>query len=373
MRLHYSITLLFIFLNFGCKKDKSHLEPNKAKRIVLVYMEANNNLKPEAMMSINGMESGVAAIDGMLLVFIKSEDNVSYLLKIKADSNPYTIKSDTIKIYNNSEPSSASLMSTVIKDVQLNYPSDSYGLVLWSHATAWAPPSVPRLKSFGYDRGVEMDIFDLKNAIPDNLDFIIFDACSMASIEVLMELKDKAKYIIASPSETIADSYPYQLITRELFKDLGQLDRVAKCYFDYYNSKVGLKRSATISLIKTSELGQLAQKFKSIIQVEKKIGDVLTSANVQRLDYSDTFPVPTYDFEDLILKNFTDSPERKNVLEQLNKTILFHAHTPLFLDKPINISSGITSSIVPENNSYFNYYKKLLWYNTSGLNLMMGD
>ena len=32
-------------------------------------------------------------------------------------------------------------------------------------------------------------------------EFILFDACLMSSIEVLYDLRDKAKYVIASPAE----------------------------------------------------------------------------------------------------------------------------------------------------------------------------
>lgn len=42
----------------------------------------------------------------------------------------------------------------------------------------------------------------MAKAIPfnkENLEFILFDACLMSSIEVLYDLRDKAKYVIASP------------------------------------------------------------------------------------------------------------------------------------------------------------------------------
>ena len=38
-----------------------------------------------------------------------------------------------------------------------------------------------------------MDVIELKNALPNNFDFLIFDAYNLPSIEVLYEFKDKAK------------------------------------------------------------------------------------------------------------------------------------------------------------------------------------
>ena len=51
-----------------------------------------------------------------------------------------------------------------------------------------------------------MEIDDLAKGLPDDLfDFILFDACYMASVECTYELRNKAEYILASPTETMAD------------------------------------------------------------------------------------------------------------------------------------------------------------------------
>src|SRR5690606_42061570 len=106
------------------------------------------------------------------------------------------------------------VMKRVITDAMERFPSQSYGLILWSHATGWIPPPAGKikLKSFGDDQGDEMDIKELKNALPNNLDFILFDACSMASVEVLYEIKDKAKHFIVSQCEAVANRMPYNNI-----------------------------------------------------------------------------------------------------------------------------------------------------------------
>ena len=47
-----------------------------------------------------------------------------------------------------------------------------------------------------------MEITDFAMALPDHLfEFIIFEACNMAGIEVAYELRNKAAYIMASSAQ----------------------------------------------------------------------------------------------------------------------------------------------------------------------------
>ncbi|WP_432713236.1 clostripain-related cysteine peptidase [Pedobacter sp.] len=96
-------------------------------------------------------------------------------------------------------------------------PANSYWLVLWSHATSWAPPTGRKTKSFGSDNNQEMDIIDFRNAIPSDFEYIMFAACSTGSVEVVYELQEKARYILFSPSAVPSASFPYEAITPHFF------------------------------------------------------------------------------------------------------------------------------------------------------------
>ncbi len=353
----------------GLQKKRNPVPDSaEAKAVVLVYMQANNNLEQEALDCINSMEQGSLNIDGILLAYIKTTNAKSYLLKIKYDNDEYRIISDTVQTFSNNEYSYPTFLKDVVTFTQAKYPSKSFGLILWSHATSWAPPStaLPKTESFGYDRGREMDIFELRDVLPNNLDFLIFDACSMSSLEVLFEFKDKAKYIIASSSETMAESFPYKEITPFLFQGLEGLKNVAKGYFKHYSAYNGLRQSATVSLIKTDELNLLATEMKSLIVKEKAYGETFISQDVQRLDFTTGFPVPLYDFGDFLTKNFGNEKSQATI-SQTNNAILYKANTPNFLGKPISAYSGVTCYIPALNGLYFEYYKRFKWYRSSGL------
>lgn len=361
--------LLFMMIFANCKKEPYIPEGVLYMSSVLVYMEANNNLKQEAFDSINGMEEGALNINGVLLVYVKTDNNKSYLLRIKHDSDPQKITSDTISVFTNDEFSNPSFMKKVISVAQEKYRVSSYGLILWSHGTAWAPPkqmNVPKVKAFGNDRGKEMDILELKDALPDNLEFLIFDACNMASVEVLFEFRKKAKYIVASPTETNAESLPYKKVTTFLFKGTEGLKILARTYYDHYNAFSGYKQSATVSLIETHGLDILADKMNLLVTQKKKYGEQFKTEDIQRMDFTQDFPVPTYDFENFLVRNF-DPKDIFEVTKALNLCILYKANTQKFLGNPIISYSGLTCFIPSQNNVNMEYYRNFEWFKRSGM------
>jgi hypothetical protein len=365
-----SFIIFLLLIQVSCKKSEMVQSREKVNNMVLVYMEANNDLRYDALNSINRMELGAKNLNGTLLVYIKTSSVRSYLLKIKYDEDDNRIVSDTVKVFENNSSSDPEFFKDVVRYAQTEYPADSYGLVLWSHATSWSPASTGTIntKSFGRDTGKEFDIIELKNAMPDNLEFILFDACSMGGVEVLYEFKDKAKYIIASPTETIAESFPYQSITPMLFQGTAGLKGVARTYYEYYNAYTDDRQSATVVMVQNSELAGLAQEMKSVMAASKVYGDQLLSSGVQRLDFTTNFPVATYDFGDFLDHNFA-AAGLNAIHSQMDKLILYKASTSKFLGVPISKFSGLTCYIPFKGDANLSYYKRLQWYRSSGFSI----
>lgn len=360
--VHLLLLLLFLFIEFSCKKLVNTTNTNE--RMILVYMAANNNLRDNALDCINKLEAGIQDNNNNLIVFIKTNSSNSYLIKIKKDYSS-KIVSDTVKIYEDINSSIPNFMQQVIHDSRKLYPSKSYGLILWSHASSWYPSTNYLTKSFGDDRGYDVDILELKNILPKDFYFIIFDACSMASIETIYELKDNAKYIIASPTEVLSTSYPYEAIVPYFYGNVPELKMICKKFIDYYHNLEGAFSSATVSLINTSYLAELAQNTK--ILLDKVPNKQIVSDNVQRLDFSVTTKVEAYDFSDLFLKNFSEE-EYSKILKSLNNVIEFKGNTNFFLNNPIKTFCGLSCYIPKKNDSYEFYYKLLNWSSQSGYN-----
>jgi hypothetical protein len=359
-----NIITIIVLLFASCSKNEvlEPPEPVRTERTVIVYMAAENNLWADAYSDIEEMTEGFSETGINLIVFIDAPYESPCILKIASDS------AETVHIYEEFNSANPAQMHSTLNDIVSMYPSDNYGLILWSHGTSWLPAS-HQLKSFGDDSGTQMNIIDLATALPVKFDFILFDACLMGAVEVAYELRNNTDYIIASPTEIIDRGFPYDEIVPELLKPSVNLRLVAQKYFDYYNGLKGDYRSATITLIDTKELENLAKLTAELIS-ENEMNENFDRTEVQRLDvYEEQY---TFDFADFIAKAFP-SANRDAFMTQLDKTVLYKAHTPAFLDEYlITTCCGFGCYIpVPGRADLNAYYQSLQWYGDSGYDIIM--
>lgn len=368
--LHSLLIINFLFI--ACNKGKVPPESTSKYRTVLVYLAANNSLESDAYSNMQQMEEAIGNIDGHLIVYAKLKNNAPALYEVTPKKGEQT-GFKKIKDYIPHSSSDPMIMKSVIREVQELYPASTYGLVLWSHATGWIPASQGglKLKSFGDDNGHTMDVTDLNSALPNNFDFIMFDACSMASVEVLYELKDKSKYFIASPGEVVSNGMPYNKITNDLFTPGPEgYKTIAEKYYNHYNNLSGAHRSATVSVIDATQLINLALQTKLTLQSQAPIYANYNRQHIQRMDF-DRYgnPLIAFDFLDFISQNYSNF---QNTEEALNKTILFKANTSHFNGFEILKNSGLTCYIPSATNEgpAHSFYKTLKWYKESGFNTL---
>ncbi len=368
----FLLVLLLSSLLFSCKDDNSIGMP-LPKETVIVYMAADNDLSDAAIDNINEMEAAFAGENKNLLVFMDLGFEQSHVIKITHDETNEII-SPSVLTYANQNSASAEVLQAVIGDIINLYPSESYGLILWSHGTGWLPPVKTQTKSFGRDGRSEIEIKELEAALPSNIfDYIIFDACLMGSVEVAYQLRHKASYILASPTEILASGFPYANIIVPLFdrnKNTQQrLESIASEYMDYYQSEPGRRQSASISLIKTDALSSLASITSQL----------LNSYGLQKWDYKQDYTqrldvfesALTFDFRDFLYNNYPDAALAA-IDQQLNNTVLYKAHTEEFIGiYSINNFCGLSCYIPQVEEIELNeYYQTLDWCKASGFDLM---
>jgi hypothetical protein len=352
----------------GCGKNEAVIPgpAEVAEKMVLVYLSAHNDLQADAINSIHNLEKGFKAGNGnTLLVYVKTSFDKSYLLRISADQAGQTV-TDTLKTYEDENSADAAFMQRVIADARALCPARSYGLVLWSHATSWAPPVNRPVtpESFGYDNEKEIDIIDLEKILPDDLEYILFDACSMASMEVCYQLRHKARYILASPSEVLSTGFPYDQITNHLFEGLPGLQQTAQQFLSYYKAQEGLYASATVSLIDTRALEAVTQQTKLLLQA----GAPLTPYNktgVQSLDFENGSGVPAYDFLSFLQHNFAKEAYTE-LQHMIESAVIYKGTTDSFLGFPVKDFCGLSIYIPEQGDQYMSYYNTLSWSKNSG-------
>lgn len=327
-------------------------------RTIIVYMAADNELSDDAWDNLGEMQFIYEENGVNLVVFLDPSDDFPQILKIERGGFKL------VKTYSEFNSADAIHLKQVLNDAISLFPAASYGLVLWSHGTSWMPEGVP-LRSFGEDDGRQMDITALAAALPVKFDFILFDACLMGSVEALYELRDKADFIIASPTEVINMGFPYEPIIQELIQNQPDLMKVAAAYHDFYDDLPGAYRSASISLIKTSELEQLAALTGQLVAEQPFNMRLFERTSVQRLDvYEEQY---AFDFLDFMEKVFPTA-DLAGLKRQLDKTVLYKVHTPRLIDEfDILAFCGLSCYIPHPHRDDLNvFYQQLAWCLDSG-------
>ena len=378
--LTYISTSLFILTAaLSCSDEKPEPGPHEpadaVSRTVLIYMAADNNLSSFGYDNLKNILNGAAGSNlngGNLLLYFDPADDVPQLFQIKAGNDGKAVQT-VVKTYKEQNSVSPQVMRGVIDEVQNLYPADQYGLVLWSHGTAWFPAHIfSMLRSFGDDNSNVMEIDQLKEALPDRVfDFILFDACYMASAEVVYALREKANYIIGSPTETLATGFPYETILTPMFKETADLEGICREFYNFYNVKSGNGRSASVSLSATAPMQKLADTVKKIVKGKEEAIYSLPVSELQQLEYLTSSLHALYDFDDYISRLAT--PEQYTEFRRcLDEVVVYKETTPYatyayggFSGTQLAIDrfSGL-SIYVPQKalSSLNNWYQNTDWY-----------
>lgn len=259
-------------------------QPTPAHRTVLVYMVANNNLSSFAADDIAEMKTGMSRLGdraaGRWLVYYSGPDLRPRLIELLADGTECELKEYDTAV------SSVSIerMRQVVSDARGLAPADGFGLVLWSHGTGWISDSgsinepseasgMQSPLSFGMDgyRRLTMKISSLRRALEGNsFDFIYFDCCHMATVEVAYELRGLTSRIVASPTELGVEGMPYDLNVASLLATQPDLAGALANTFGFYERQLAAADPLSpgygccISLLNTAALDGLAAATRDI-------------------------------------------------------------------------------------------------------------
>lgn len=244
-------------------------------RTVLIYMSGENNLASYGFLHDDLQEiikgSRYLADDQRLFVFIDS-------LNGKNARNPYIMEvhgGEAALVYefdNDFYASDPTRFKAILQMVFSTARADSYGLVLWGHASGWAVSSDTiatareATRAYGQDGTKWMNITQMAKALEGlpKLEFIFADCCNMMCAEVGYELRNATNYLIGSPAEIPGDGAPYHLIIPQLYQsDSEQMYRdVIDTYFEYYGNAY---YSVPLSVIDTRYIDQLARATGAVL------------------------------------------------------------------------------------------------------------
>lgn len=380
-RLFYQIMnrlLLSIFallLLVSCKNEDEPVVDPTVERTVLVWLAGDNNLSSEVPHKISALAQGYLFAkqpNTRLLIYADRRSDYPQLIEIVGQGELKILA--TYPAHNSASPETLNRMLTEMMETA---PAKSYGLIVFSHATGWLPTGAlehptdyfePKSlsRSIFDDNGDQMAISDFADALPCKFDYIVFENCFTAGIEVAYELRNKANRILVSSAEILSPGFEeiYSSSLGLLMQPNADLNGFAQKYFEYRNAMSGNSRSATVSVISTSAIEPLADLVCSIESSSEPISE-------EDLSYMQRFNRHNYTlFFDLAEYLEARAPEREaEINEAINNAVGFASNTATFMPGSsyngfyIHHHCGLTTYIpqskFPELNEEYN---KTAWY-----------
>lgn len=345
----------------------------------------------------------------------------SYLRRIYKTSKGKVI-SDTLKVFGKETiAASPSTLSAVLTLVKEKFPAKGYGMVVSSHGSGWLPAGYyyspsrfeddhkgevgtsrqgiavqsvghPRLpvpegdlpdtdpfygmtRSIGQDYikgsyyGHEMSVSEFADAIPYHLDYLLIDMCFTGGVEVAYGLKDKADYLGLSPAEVLGDGmFDYTKITSFLLdREKPDLEGLFRNAFELYNNQKGEYRSATINLVRTDGLDNLARVCSDLF---REYSDTLSNAPTHLIQgYFRNGRHYFFDLMDTFRKCISNEEELRAVNDAIDRCVVYREATPQFLATfDITEYSGFSIYLPCAGTPLLDsYYKKEPWNKATGL------
>ncbi len=341
--------LLFILLSFfyltSCTVDEAPDGPDTAPdepvvldktHTLIVYMLGNNGLQKFMDTNLKNINKAFSEIpEGGNIVIFYDRGSYTRLMKLYTDENgdvKYDVVYDKATTVPTTSPEFTARMLEMARECA---PAETYGLIFSSHGGGWVPGEMfdyysslrilyesasAQPQFIGQDAEYYLEIPELVEALKDQpLEYIIFDACLMASVEALYDLRDCADYIIASSAEILGDGFPYKEMIPQLFYKGHGLENICRDYMEMYRESSG-----TISLVDCSELDGLASAMKNALAASSGTADVST------IQFYEDFTLHLYYDLEQYAEQICEGDNLENVRSALNEAVPFTDHTTQF-------------------------------------------
>lgn len=363
-----AVVLISVFsIAFGTGKR------NKETNTIMVYMVGSDLESEGAAGSMDIVEMAKSGIDfskNNVLVYtggssywnldISSEYNS--LLQIKEDG--YNLVASTDYPLNMGEPST---LTNFLQTCYDNYKTDHYSLICWNHGCG-------PLGGYGVDElydGDRLTIDEIDEALAESpftgdnkLDWIGFDACLMASIEIAGVISNYANYMVASQETEPGCGWDYSFLSA--YNKTSDSVEIAKSIIDKYAQTVEKMSTPTfnpeitlscidLSMIDNtvSAMDNLFEKLDNYIDLggystlaksranTKAYGLSSVSSKGESLDLIDLGNLTEF-----VVDEYQD--EAQQLKEAISEMVVYEKHN-------VNGSSGVSIYYPYDNSLYYTY------------------
>ena len=347
------------------------VDAGDAECTVLFYLAGRDNgLWEEVSEKIDAIAAGWDEYNGNLLI-LQDDETVDCPRLLQLNRKRDKKELSLICEYPGWEASSSVLMKQVFKDVREDFPSERYGLVLFSHASGWLPEqtlSAPRSLVPGEEG--EISLSDFASALPEGMfRFIVFETCFMSGIEVMCELQGKTDFVVASSAEICSPGFTpvYSTVLKYLYQPEPDLVSYAAGYYAYWEKYN--PASATISVIDMDKIPSLVESIAEMLETCRvTLIPQPPPLTVQRFDKLSSYSL-FYDLSDY-MQSLLPSQEADRIEKAIEDCVVYRASTPyLYNGITVDKHCGLTTYILQVGLPYLNecYTQTVYWQWLHGL------
>ena len=408
-KVRFIFLFVLAFILASCEQDGFQLDLSvgpfgeETRKVMVLYEAGFNSLGYDISRNIETLRTGWLPAGG------RNDDVVLVMSHVTRVSRDYARETapvlfrmyeehgepvlDTLKTWPvGTSMAKAEMVTEVFNLVRELFPAAGYGAVFSSHATGWLPEdyfsnpkpyegndrssggggliwNAPRLRTFGQEyyangtKAEEIELHDFAAAIPYHLDYILFDACLMATVEVAWALKDVCSYLAFSPCEIPAAGFDYSCFTEYLLKaETPDLKSVCEAYFASYEHDT--LYGATITMVDCGALQILADACRPLFAQYRSAIRNLDGSQVQVYDRTlgGKYYYIFFDLKDLLREAGASESELAALQSALDKVLVYEAHTTRFIDIPLKRCCGLAMYLPA-----FPDYKADPWHGTAFL------
>ena len=307
------------------------------------------------------LESGVGAATNDIaeLIEASANENVNFVIqtggacewqKYGIDSNKiqrYVVKEDKIELIEtlpNASMAESSTLESFVKWGVDNYASEHMGMIYWNHGGG---SIYGACSDENYDGMLTLSEFEkamsgaTKN-MTDKFDFVGFDACLMASIEVANTFVPYAEFMIASEESESGEGWNYTALANKLAEnpdcDVVDLGKTIIDSFMQTNIENCTDDIATLSMTDLSKIDGILVQFnkvaKKMYEMSKTKEDMTIFTRLAKAaeNYSEGYGFDMIDFTDYMLNIADLIPEAEDVASLMEEAIVYEQHGEVFQD-----------------------------------------
>lgn len=385
----------------ACHEEKAIEYTTNSEHTLLIYMVGDDGsmstyVAKNMAQILQGLQEAVTPLNVVIYHDNRTYgDDLPVLFQLKKRDDSHKIDTIYLKKWDKDlDSTDPGHMANVIDITFQKFDTPIKGFEYWGHGLSWIPgnkyviPDSATTRSMEYigaDNGDKTDIWEMSDALENtgtHFDYMIFDACNMGTAEVAYELRHVTDYILAAPTETQIEGFPYKPVIQALSSICDEktiIDGLTLAYDAFreeYNGRDS-KHTGTLSLIYTSGLERLRQ---ACLHLEQQAADGLAlwrenpaeyGIKVQQYGGANSNPGSKYYFYDVQdwadnLSTMIDGVDGSEVADALEDCILLHYNTNWFYNLPLQRCHGLGMSIpefwgLSKNNKLDAAYRELQW------------